>query len=166
MKITNTSEEIKAIVAAIKPLHVSLFTNHSCDPKYDAQRNLSGRTHYVDDDTLRFHHSRITGRAVLADGLLFSLTHSDSLDMRNTSRGFRCTVFDVFGTVVYSPDLDQAVKSGEKAIAERNKAEFDVVAHYRKAIADKVRHTKDELHALVGIASALEAIPSVETIAV
>lgn len=165
MKLKNTPEEIKAICAALKPLHVSLFTHHSCDPKYDAQRNLSGRTHYVDEDTLRFHHSRITGRMVLADGLLFSLTHSDSLDMRNTSRGFRCTVFDVFGTVVWSPDLDQAVKSGEKAIAERNRAEFDVVEHYRKAIASKVVCARNDLVSLNGVSSALEAIPSVETIA-
>lgn len=32
-----------------------LYREQGNNPKYHAQRNLQGRTHYVDDDTLRFH---------------------------------------------------------------------------------------------------------------
>jgi len=39
---------------------MKLFTRESGDPKTNAQRNLMGRTHYVDDATLRFHASRVT----------------------------------------------------------------------------------------------------------
>lgn len=32
----------------------NLYRNEASDPRDNAQRNLSGRTHYVDDDTLRW----------------------------------------------------------------------------------------------------------------
>src|SRR5260221_260794 len=74
-----------------------------------------GRTHYVDDDTLRFHKSRVLSACVHDGGLLFSIVTSDALDMHNRSRGFRYVIFDVFGTVLVRPDLENAFKSSEKA---------------------------------------------------
>ena len=68
--------------------------------KYNAQRNLCGRTHYVDDDTLRFHKSRVIYAKASSDGLLFYLVESCARDMNNQRRGFRYIIFDVFGTVV------------------------------------------------------------------
>ncbi len=42
---------------------MNLYRSESNNPKWNAQSNLSGRTHYVDEDTLRWHKSRATGQA-------------------------------------------------------------------------------------------------------
>lgn len=155
MKLTNTPEEITAIVAALKPLHVQLFECKSCDPKHNAQRNLEGRTHYVDDDTLKWHKSRVASSGHFANGLLFAITTSDSLDMNNTKRGFRCVVFDLFGTTVYRPDLADASptrKGAEKAFRD---AEFDLAAHYREAIKSKLHYAEQDVTNLLTVAQNL-----------
>jgi hypothetical protein len=78
----------------------NLYQNESSDPRTNAQRNLCGRTHYVDDDTLRFHKSRVILARHTGDGLLFAIVTSDSQNYENTKRGFRYVIFDLFGTVV------------------------------------------------------------------
>ena len=91
--------------------------------KYDAQANLEGRTHYVDDSTLRFHKCRILETRVHDDGLLYSIITSDALDMDNTRRGFRYVIFDIFGNVLARPDLEDSFKTSLKA----RKAMYDVL---------------------------------------
>ena len=94
----------------------SLYRNESSNSKLDAQRNLEGRTHYVDDGTLRFHKARIVYTDVLANGLGFLLVESYAVDPDNRKRSFRGVVFDVFGTVVYRPDLEDGYKTSQKAL--------------------------------------------------
>lgn len=95
---------------------MQLYQRKNCsNAKYDAQLNLEGRTHYVDDDTLRFHHAKILRTCVHDNGLLFSLIESTALDMRNTKRGFRYVIFDLFGNVIARPDLDNSYKTSEQA---------------------------------------------------
>ena len=92
-----------------------LYRDESTDPKINAQRNLCGRTHYVDDDTLHWHKSRVLSARVVDRGLLFAIVTSDALDMNNTKRGFRFVIFDVFGTVLGRPKLEDAYKTRDKA---------------------------------------------------
>jgi hypothetical protein len=112
------------------------FRNESCYPKNEAQRNLSGITHYVDNDTLHFHHSRILSAHVAYDGLLFAIVESVSLDMHNTKRGYRPVVFDIFGTIIGRCDLEHTYRTSKQAL----KAMWDTVnaiepkAHTLKAI--------------------------------
>lgn len=138
MKATNTEQELKAIIDALAKLHVRPFGHESSDPKYNAQRNLNGKTHYVEDDTLRFHKSRVLGTRVLHGGLLFRVTCSDALDMHNTRRGFRCAVFDVFGTTVSRPDLEHAKSTKNAAINASENESIDLVKHYRDAINQRI----------------------------
>lgn len=77
-----------------------LFQTEASAPKFNAQRNLIGRTHYVDDDTLRFHKSKILASYVVDNGLLFAIVESISLNYENSRRGFRYVVFNVFGEVI------------------------------------------------------------------
>lgn len=95
---------------------MNFYRDESSNAKWDAQRNLSGRTHYVDDDTLRFHKSRILNTYVVDGGLLFALIESCALDMHNTKRGFRFVVFDVFGTVLERAGLDDTYSTSQAAI--------------------------------------------------
>ncbi len=94
---------------------MNLYRLESSDDKRNAQRNLSGRTHYVDDDTLRFHKSRIISTHIIDNGLLFSLVESVAMDMRNTQRGFRYVIFDVFGNTVSRVHIEHCWKSSEAA---------------------------------------------------
>jgi hypothetical protein len=81
----------------------------------NAQAMLSGRTHYVDDSTLRYFNSRITGAQPSCFGLFFVITESVGKDSRNGARGFRTVLFDINGKVVYRPDLEQLESTSTKA---------------------------------------------------
>ena len=131
---------------------MNLYRDEASNPKWNAQRNLSGRTHYVDDDTLRFHKSRIisvtiTGGVDRRGGLLLALIESVAKDMHNTQRGFRFVVFDVFGTIVSREDLDGCVSTSEKARKEMWKFlnEFDPIAHTLDAIDQQEKQHASEM---------------------
>ena len=124
---------------------MDLFTDKSSDPKVNAQRNLCGRTHYVDDGTLRFHHSRILSAHVLYGGLMFAIVESYSKDMHNTKRGYRGVVFDVFGTVVSRPNMETGSCNRNAATTAMWDAvnELDAKWHTQNAIA-RARHYFDQ----------------------
>lgn len=158
MTIKNTPEQLAAIEAALAKIHVHPFTCQSSDAKYNAQRNLSGITHYVDDDTLRFHKSRLQCASTLANGLLFYICTSDALDMHNTKRGFRYVVFDLFGTTVSRPGLEDARATRPAARREFENLEFDVAAHYASAMAHNVERMRGDLAELETALSQITAL--------
>lgn len=158
MKLHNSDDQLNAIAKAIRSMNVRLFDCKSCDPKYNAQSNLDGITHYADDDTLRFFHGRVLASREYAGGLLFGITESVSKDMNNQERGFRCVVFDVFGTVIYRPELDEMKTTRKAAEKARDAFEIDLAAHYSEAIAGKINRAKWELEEME---KAYEAIASV-----
>lgn len=94
---------------------MNLYRDRYSNPKANAQDNLGGRTHYVDDDTLRFFHARVLASEVFADGLLFGLIESYAADMNNRTRGFRGVLFDVFGDTVYRPAMDEGFRTARQA---------------------------------------------------
>lgn len=61
----------------------------SMSAKANAQLNLSGRTHYVDEGTLRHFASRINSSRETDFGLVFALVESVSGDYQHSTRGFR-----------------------------------------------------------------------------
>ena len=138
---------------------MNLFRNESSNPVDNAQKNLMGRTHYVDPDTLRWHKSRVLASRVVEHGLLFAITTSDALDMNNTKRGYRFVVFDVFGTVVHRDKLEDAYKRREQC----DKAmwaflnSFDAIFHTRDAIVKSRFAYEQELTALHDTVTAIEA---------
>jgi hypothetical protein len=83
--------------------------------KANAQAMLSGRTHYVDDSTLRYFNSRITSAQPSDFGMFFLITESVGKDSYNGERGFRCVLFDINGQVVYRPSLEELESTSTKA---------------------------------------------------
>lgn len=139
---------------------VGRFERSGYDPKAIAQRALQGRTHYVDDDTLRFFHSRINSVRIECEGLLFLLVESVASDFRNTSRGFRFVAFDVTGTVVNDRyNSDTLLNTSAKAwkACEEWLAGFDPVEHYRGAIRDAVSALERQAESLKGALAKLES---------
>jgi hypothetical protein len=132
------------------------------NPKINAQRNLAGRTHYVDDDTLRFHKSRVISARAVDDGLLFAIVTSDALDWNNTRRGYRYVVFDVTGRVVSRVDLEDAFKTSRQATkamwAWLNEADAKAITLEAIALAEKnLRWEADRLLALINAPPASRA---------
>jgi hypothetical protein len=143
MKTTATPEQIQQILDALAKCHVQPFTQKSGDPKLNAQRNLDGRTHYYDDGTLKWHHSRVLSSWDIADGLLFAGLCSDAADMHNTRRVYRVVVHDVFGTCVSRPDLEGSCSTSKAARNAHAREEFDLVNHYRTALASELKHAAE-----------------------
>jgi hypothetical protein len=127
------------------------------NPTISAQKNLEGRTHYVDPSTLKYHGSRILSALPVSDGAFFKIIETVSLDYQHTKRGYRAVVFDLFGTTIYCPSLEQTHTNKEKA----DKAfyaffnEFDETEHYQKAIASKITRLDEEKQNLSDILQAL-----------
>ena len=133
--------------AISRAIGVSLFERHSYDAKYCAQRNLSGKTHYADDDTLKYFHARINSVKIAHEGLIFGIVESAAKDPDNRQRGFRFVVFDLFGTVLNDRDHDDAMhgKSDKAAAAMAEWLEsFDVLAHYKRAMLERADILKRE----------------------
>jgi hypothetical protein len=134
---------------------MKLFENHYDNAVGNAQRNLMGRTHYVDPDTLRYHKSRVVYAKASSSGLLFYLITSDALDMQNTKRGFRYAIFDLFGRCLARVELKDAFRTkrqAEMAMWVLPPQPIDEIAHTLEAIAqDRACHAweMDQLTALV-----------------
>lgn len=113
-----------------------LFSDRRSDSKARAQDCLQGRTHYVDPDTLRYFKSRILGSDVICSDTLFYIIESVSLDAGHTRRGVRAVVFDIFGTTVYRPSMDECHKTRQMAIGKMWAwlDTFDAGAHYMEVL--------------------------------
>ena len=81
-------------------MHLHPYRCESADPTCNAERNLSGRTHYADPETRRYFKSRILDSGTACGGLLFYLIESMPMRHRDDKRGFRYRVFDICGNVV------------------------------------------------------------------
>jgi hypothetical protein len=127
-------------------------------PKHEAQDALAGRTHYVDDSTLRYFHARITDARPIMEGLFFEIMESSSKDMHNTARGFRVVVFDVFGEPVYRPSIDD-MKSTSAAAYKAYVKNFaiDPAAHYAQKLQGRAHALARESEALTKAAEQVTA---------
>ncbi len=153
--MTNNSH---ALAQILRGAHLDLYQDRGNDPKWRAQNALSGRTHYVDDGTLKYFHSRVIRSDACRSGAFFYIIESCALNSDNTARGFRGVVFDVFGTAVYRPDMDNCYKTSATA----QKAMwawfdgFDEAAHYVEALRSKAARLEREATAAQQAARTIE----------
>jgi len=144
------NKQLDAITSTLRSIcGISAFECKSCDPKYNAQRNLEGRTHYADDGTLKFFKARILSARHDADGLLFYIIESTPGISDNPKKTKRAVVFDVFGTVVnerasstggtWYATSDQAHKDAKAFIAS-----FDAITHTTEALKARAKRLDQE----------------------
>lgn len=142
--------EMNTLAQLLKAANLDLFNDRHSYPKSRAQDNLSGRTHYVDDSTLRYFASRIVSAHETCSGCLFYIVESVALDYNKTRRGFRGVVFDIWGSAVYRPNFEHCHTSSDKA--RRAMYEwldgFDVAAHYITELERKSRRMEAEARSL------------------
>jgi hypothetical protein len=124
--------DYKTLTDSLRAAGFELFTREPYGAKNCAQANLHGRTHFADDETLRYFHSRIVSARIISDGAAFMLIESSAKDYGNTSREFRFACFDVAGTCLERPKCGEGFRTSEQA----RKAfwswfnGFDLDAHY------------------------------------
>lgn len=149
-----TEETARNIARA---LNISRFERCGYDAKATAQRNLSGKTHYVEDDTLKFFHARINSARVAHEGLTFAMVESVAEDFENRARSFRFVAFDLFGTVLNDRESKHA--KSEKATEEMLAwlESFDVLSHYKAAMSETAARLKRESAAMAKAARAIRA---------
>jgi hypothetical protein len=87
-------------------MNLALYECQHHEPKYDAQRNLASRSHYVDDRTLVYFGSRILHAEHAARGTLYLLIESRGVESRAGRRGMRVVVFNLAGRVVAHASAD------------------------------------------------------------
>ena len=163
--IIDTPKQIKKLVDVLARLgHRAdvprLYRHESSDPTRDAQRNLDGRTHYVDADTLRWHKSRILDARADAEGLLFLVLTSDAADPENRRRIFRIVAFDLFGTVIFRDSLEDAATTSKGARKHFAAFRVNLTDHYRAVLAERVERLAEDLAEFKAAKRALGKAPS------
>jgi len=138
------NELAQEIVSAIGETRFELKTYSSS--KANAQANLNGRTHYVDDDTLKYFHSKIAYSNDYENGTIFALVESCAADMDNRNRGFRFVVFDLFGTVIERRKSSDLFSTKDKARKALNTffEDFDALEHYKQAMAERAERLAND----------------------
>lgn len=141
-----TSEKTKELADMLNNAGVVLFSDASYIAKYNAQRNLKGRTHYVDDDTLKYFGSRINTAYDLYNGAAFLIIESTFLNYDKTQRGFRFAVFDCFGNVIERTDTENAYKTAAAAKKGFYKFidSFNIFDHYEKVLGERITSLQNE----------------------
>lgn len=154
-QIDQTPPDCEALANAIRStLNVSLFRHESYDAKTNAQRNLEGRTHYADTDTLRYFAARILSAGDVDRGLLFYVLESTATNADKTARGFRFVIFDIWGTVVERVSLESCWKTSDAA--RRNMWAYlnalDTAAYYRDKLNERAGRLEREAASMRQIA--------------
>lgn len=91
------NEQLARIDKASRAAGVRLYESaYMATEKALAQRQLSGRTHYADEDTLRYFGARINETRQDDNGLWFALR--ESVQPPHSNRVHRWAIFDIFGT--------------------------------------------------------------------
>lgn len=159
-KKTEITRELATSIAHV--IGTTLFSRlHGYSAKNDAQANLRGKTHYVDDATLKAFYSRISSARHTDQGLIYSIVESVAGDYQNNSRGFRFVSFDLFGTIVndrVSADVNRLHKSRAKAEKEMRQFldAFDVAAHYKTELAQRAETMKAQAANLHKLAKSIK----------
>jgi len=143
----------------INAANVAPFTNKSSNAKRNAQENLQGRTHYAEDESLKFFHARIVSSAADQNGLFFKMVESVAVDYDNTRRGFRVIVFDLFGHVVYRPSFDECTSTQAAAVKLWMKSEkIDPATYYRADLKHRANRLTNQAAAMNEAAAMLEQV--------
>jgi hypothetical protein len=108
-----------ALIDAIKKQGIELFRERSGMPLNQAQRNLQGRTHYVDDATLKSFGAKVHTTHVMDDGLIFGMVESLQKGFNpEDGRVWRPVFFDLFGNIVARPPIEDSFDNIKQAQAE------------------------------------------------
>ena len=90
------------------------FSDKSYNAKSNAQRNLSGLTHWADDATLKFFSCRISSAYDDASGLILCVKYSQAEGFHG-GKTYGAIVFDVMGNAVHDIKAPTIAKRDKEA---------------------------------------------------
>lgn len=141
--------------------NVELFKDRYSNPKANAQKNLQGRTHYAEDQTLAFFKAKIVAAEPTDYGLFLQIIESVALDYDNTRRGFRVVVFDLFGQCVFRPSFDECTRTQAAALNHFKKYyAIDPATYYRAEFKHRANRLTNQAAAMNEAAAMLEGMPA------
>lgn len=121
----------------------SLYTCHSCYPLPNAERNLSGRTHYVDESTRRYFKANVTESFACLSGLAFAII--ETLPVPGYARRrYRPVIFDLAGRVIDNGPTDANNLHAGFSTAKAAHAHLDATIDHLQGTAI-VKITRDSL---------------------
>lgn len=164
--ITDTPKRIKKLTLALDALYGAgadipdRYRSKSGDDTLNAQRNLDGRCHYVDADTLRFHKSRVIAAHDDCEGLVFLILTSDAADPEARRRVYRVVAFDLFGDTIFRETLDNSAATSDGARKRFEAFSLNLTDHYRKAFTRRRDQLARDLGAIKTALRTLGKAPS------
>jgi hypothetical protein len=136
------------MASAMSKAGFKLFAERTGLPLNQAQRNLEGRTHYVDDSTLKSFAAKIHTVHVMDDGLVLGLVESVQKGFNAADgRVFRPVFFDLFGRIIHRPEIDDSFDSQKQAMSSfwKEADEIDAVEETRNGLREKCEVLTKEL---------------------
>jgi len=122
---------------------------HYSSAKIDAIESLEGRTSYYSTFNLRYFNCKILHCQVIHDGLFLMIIESIT-NPYDKLKTFRPVVFDIFGDIVYRPDLDNGFNNKNQALKDFNQwiSSFSALTYYHTKLlnlSEKSRHDSERL---------------------
>lgn len=129
--------ELETLKTALEAYGTYTYRDDSSCAVSRAQRALSGRTHHVDDNTMKYFGCRINACQIDYNGLYCWIL--ESVAHPSMGRVHRFVLFDVFGTVL--TERNEMLRKTRKQ-AEKDKdaflGSFYPMAHTEQALRDNV----------------------------
>ena len=140
-----TQAQAERIEKALGALHVYKFRQESSYTLNDARSNLTDRTHYVDEGTMKYFGARIgrawiPGECTTSKGFLYAIVESLKKPGGEAGKIKRACLFDCFGEVVYQSEFQRTPDKAEKELYAFLDT-FDLMAHYKeriRAVSDRM----------------------------
>lgn len=136
------------IESALNILGIRPFRVESCYAIDNAQRNLAGRSHYADTQTLKYFKARILDAYTAKENLVFWLIESNNSKHFEPKKNKRFICFDIFGTVLNERDdwfsTSKAADNARKAFLES----FDAVAHTEGRLLERAKRDAENAQAV------------------
>lgn len=124
-----------------------LFRDTHYEPQRNAQANLSGLTHYCDDDTLAYFGARIDVSTASPSSLYFGLVESMKHPASGAKREYRSVWFDVSGNCVrgqFRKDKATALADMQAALRDAD-ADPVLVRETIERIRERCEHDIDRI---------------------
>ena len=99
-------------------MNTSKYEQHSYNARYNAQHNLRGRSHFVDDDTLRYFKGRVLSAYDSSNGRLFVVVHSQASGFNDATRVYSYAIFDLAGNGRFANDISYARQKWTPALED------------------------------------------------
>ena len=112
--------------------------NYYSKPKYSAQQQLKGKSHYVDDDALSYFDAKVLDCGPILDGLFFYIRESKSNGLDHVERIHSYVYFDIWGNIVDEmfalSKEDECYSTKQLDKSEQAYFKVDVVKYYKEML--------------------------------